>query len=77
MFLDGETKVTLGYPRRNDGRPAFDGYLDTPHRTVAVWTVEWVKLLETNVPTTRTRIRVWTNHPIEPADIYVGVGEGA
>ncbi len=77
MFLDGETKVTLGHPRRNNGRPAFDGYLDTPHRQVAVWTVEWVKLLETSVPTARTQIRIWTNHPTEPDDIYIGVGEGA
>ena len=49
--------------------------LDTPRRKVAVWTVEWKKLLETRVPTTRTRIRVWINHPTEPDDVYVGVGE--
>ena len=75
MYQDGETKVTLGHQHRNDGRPAFDGYLDTPHRKVAVWTIEWDMVLETSVPTTRTRIRVWTNHPTEPDDI--GVGEGA
>jgi hypothetical protein len=75
-FIDGETRVALGKPIETNDRPAFDGYLDTPRRKVAVWTVEWKRLLETSVPTTRTRIRVWTNHPTEPDDVYVGVGEG-
>jgi hypothetical protein len=75
MFLDGETKITLGPPPKTKDRPAFDGFLDTPRRKVGVWTVEWEKLLETSVPTTRTRIRVWTNHPTEPDDVHVGVGE--
>jgi hypothetical protein len=75
MFQDGETKVTLGQPLKTDDRPAFDGFLDTPRRRVAVWIVEWRKLLEMRVPTTRTRIRIWTNRPREPDDVYVGVGE--
>ena len=75
MFQDGETRITLGQPLKTDDRPAFDGFLDTPHRKIAVWTVEWEKLLETRVPTIRTKIRIWTNHRTEPDDVYIGVGE--
>jgi hypothetical protein len=75
MFQDGETKITLGPPVKADDRSAFDGFLDTPHRTVAVWIVPWERVLETRVPTTRTRVRIWTNHSTEPDDVYIGVGE--
>ena len=73
--MNGETKITIGEPLATDDRPAFDGFLDTPRRKVAVWTVECQQLLEMSVPTTRTKIRVWTNDPLEPDEIYVGVGE--
>jgi hypothetical protein len=75
MFQDGETKVTFGRPINPKDRPVFDGFLYTPHRKVAVWTVPWDKVLETGAPTTRTRILIWTNHPTEPDDVYIGVGE--
>jgi hypothetical protein len=75
MFQDGETKITLGQALETKDRPALDGFLDTPRLTVAVWTVEWQRLLEMKVPTTRTRIRIWTNHPTEPNEVYVGAGE--
>jgi hypothetical protein len=77
MFLDGETKVTLGRsaPKwwssgvRRISRYAASQGGRMDHRVD--------KLLEASVPTTRTRIRVWTNHPTEPDDIYIGVGEAA
>ena len=75
MCQDGETRITLGNPTKTSYRPAFDGFLDTPDCTVAVWTVPWEKMLEAKVPTTRTRLRIWTNHPSEPDDVYIGVGE--
>src|SRR5262245_41916140 len=73
MFQDGETKITFGYPLNRDQQPTFDGFLDTPHRTVAAWIVPWEKVLETRVSMTRTRIRIWTNHSREPDDICIGV----
>jgi hypothetical protein len=76
MYQDGETEVALGRPLNTNRRPAFDGFLDTPSRKVAVWTIEWDKVLATSVPTTRTRIRIWTNHPTEPDDVHIGVGDG-
>jgi hypothetical protein len=74
MFQDGETEVVLGRPLNTKRRPAFDGFLETPGRKVVVWTNEWDKVLETSVPTARTRIRIWTNHPTEPDDVHIGVG---
>ena len=74
MFQDGETEVALGRPLNTNRRPAFDGFLETPNRKVVVWTNEWDKVLETSVPTSRTRIRIWTNHPTEPDDVHIGVG---
>jgi hypothetical protein len=76
MYQDGETEVTLGRPLNTNRRPAFDGILETPGRKVAVWTVEWDKVLETRVPTARTRVRIWTNHPTEPDEVHIGVGDG-
>lgn len=75
MFQDGETRITLGNPKKTSDRPAFDGFLDTPDRTVAVWIVPWEKVLEAKVSETRTRLRIWTNHPSEPDDVYIGIGE--
>jgi hypothetical protein len=74
---DGKTTITIGTPAEaKDGYgPTFDGFLDTPHHKVAVWTVEWEKLLEASVPTGRTRIRIWTNHASWPDKIHIGLGE--
>ena len=69
MFQDGETKITLGHPVDTSSRAAFDEFLDTPQHTVAVWIVPGEKVLEAKVPTTRARIRIWTNLSTEPDDV--------
>ena len=73
--MDGQTEIVMGKaPEIDPGhRPSFDGVLETPSHVVCVWTVEWEKVLETRVPTTSTRVRVWGNHPTEPDEIIVGV----
>jgi hypothetical protein len=75
-FMDGETEVTLANTRdvHSDNEPAFDGVLETPSRTVIVWTVERKTLLEAAVDGRRTRVRVWTNHPMEPDKVAIGLG---
>lgn len=73
--MDGTTNITLGPPPNVNGRPAFAGFLETPHHRVAVWTIEWLKLLEARVPASRTRIRIWTNHPTCPSEVFIGIGE--
>ena len=76
MFQGGETRITLGQPLTTDDRPAFDGFLDTPRRRVAAWTVEWENLLRSvawvgaqrrpraalaTIPALRAGLRHWQN----------------
>jgi len=73
---DGPTEVVLGKAQEVDpGRaPAFDGDLETPHGAVTVSTVEGNAILESKVLETRTRVRIWVNHPRWPDKVVVGVG---
>lgn len=77
MSQDGPTKITLddasAFAKR--GKPAWTGYLETPKGHVGVWTIEWDEVLSMDVPTKLTRIRIWTNRPREPDEVYIGVGE--
>ena len=74
-FMDGETEVSLGRQEPHGAtRPAFDGILDTPSKMVVVSTVEWTPILSTSVESTKTRVRIWTNHPTEPDDVWIAVG---
>lgn len=73
--VDGETNITLGPSAKASSPPAFEGLLETPNREVAVWTIEWQKLIAAKVPGGRTKIRIWTNHPTEPDEVYIGIGE--
>lgn len=74
---DGETAVTLGPAREVDpgNRPAFDGVLQTPNRTLVVTTVGDETLLKEGVPTAMTRVRAWTNRSSMPDRIIIGFGE--
>jgi hypothetical protein len=73
--VDGPTKISLGPSSKAGSNPEFSGFLDTPNHMGAVWTVEWQKLLEARVPTSRTKIRIWTNHPTEPDEVFIGLGD--
>lgn len=76
MFADGETLVLLGSATEVDpgDPPAFDGMLDTPNRAVVISTVERETVLAMPVPSSRTRVRIWVDHPTEPDKVIVGVG---
>lgn len=73
--MDGQTNITLGPPPRVTSPPVFAGVLETPNLHVAVWTIDWQKLLGARVPTRRTQIRIWANHPTEPDEVFIGIGE--
>lgn len=75
MEQDGATEIVLARTHEVDpgGRPAFDGMLETPNRTVVVSTVEQEVVLEAIVSSTRTRVQIWVNHPTEPDQILVGL----
>ena len=72
---DGPTHIAIGPGPKESGNPAFSGFLDTPNRKVAVWTIELEKVLEESVPTSRTRIRIWTNRPTCPTEVFIAIGE--
>jgi len=74
--MDGETEVRLGPAREvgQDGAPVFDGLLKTPTKELIVSTVEHEKFLGDTVPS-ETRIRIWTNEPVEPDKIAIGWGD--
>jgi hypothetical protein len=73
---DGPTEVILGKMQEVDPgfQSAFDGDLETPHRTVTVSTVERNTILQSKVTATRTRVRIWVSHPRWPDKVIVGLG---
>ncbi len=74
--MDGETEIKLGPADEVwlDNRPAFEGTIETPTHTVAVFTTEWTKLLEINVSSESSQLKIWTNRSREPDKIVIGVG---
>jgi hypothetical protein len=78
MQHDGETHILLSDepPPPSTSLPilAFDGPLRTPARRVAICSILDEPLLAIDVPTTNTRIRLWTNERSEPNEIFVHVG---
>lgn len=74
--MDGKTEITIGLADEVDPgkKPEFDGTLATPTRTIVVSTAESEMVLEANVPTVQTRMRIWTNRPKEPERVIVGIG---
>jgi hypothetical protein len=72
---NGETEVTLGTMQEVPHEIlAFEGELETPNCTVAVWTVRRETVLEAPVPHASTRVRIWVNHPSEPNKVFVALG---
>jgi hypothetical protein len=74
--MDGETEVILGVAVDVDPgvQATFDGILETPRQAVIVATVEHTSILQTIVPTKRTRVRIWTNDRNEPDRVQIGLG---
>ena len=75
---DGETLISLSTDPAavTPGEVLrFDGPIVTPSRRLSISTVVGIQLLAMDVPHSRARIRVWTNHETEPDEIHVIVGE--
>ncbi len=72
---DGETKVTIGPGEQVglDGEPLFDGWIDTPSKTLIIETVLAEPVLQTYVASDRTRIRIWTDGHPDTEFVVVGV----
>jgi len=70
---DGTTRLTLtDEPApEDDAAPVYDGVIATPARKLAACTVLLETIVEIDVPSQATRVRVWANHATEPDDIRV------
>ena len=73
--FEGETNLTLGPGNEveADRAPAFDGVLKTPGRRIVLETVWHDPLLEMATAGTETRVRIWTNRPVTPDEVIVGI----
>lgn len=72
---DGETEILLGPAQEIDPgiRPAFAGVLDTPDHRVVVMAGLFEELIETNVSSSRTTVKIWINHPEWPDRVLIGL----
>jgi hypothetical protein len=72
---DGPTAFVLGDGPdvAPDGPASFEGVLTTPSRALKVWTVDKQTLLQSVVPETRTRVRIWLSHPQWPDKVIIGL----
>lgn len=73
---DGDTTVTLGSAREIGLQtpPVFDGQIRTENQKIVVSTAHLDIVLSDDVPTTKTRVRIWENHPSEPDEIVIAHG---
>lgn len=76
-FMDGTTEFVLGSAEEvtPDQEPIFDDVLETPSRAVAIRTSHLRTILGNKVPTSSTRVRIWTNDPSEPDRVIIGLGD--
>jgi hypothetical protein len=74
-FMDGETEIIIGNQGEINpaGQLAFESSIETPNRTIILSTSERETLLTRSVPNSRTHVRVWVNHSMEPDHIVVGL----
>lgn len=72
----GDTNVTFGpFDELNEtAEPAFDGFLETSHKRLIVFGATVSEYISTTVPSTKTRIRIWIDHPIEPSNVVIAWG---
>lgn len=74
---EGDTSITLGPFEELAPQPAppkFDGVLATPEHRVFLFDANIPEILSMDVPETRTRVRIWTNHKTEPDDVIIALG---
>ena len=74
--VDGEVELTLGPAQEVALReaPEFDGSIDTPSRRMMISGPDSEPIVQAETPDTRTRVRIWRNHPVWPDKVVVGWG---
>ena len=73
---DGDTHVTFGPASEIVGakRPDFDGTLNTPNKEIILFDADEPQYAIADVPSLKTRIRVWIDHPTEPENVVIAWG---
>lgn len=73
---DGETVFEVGEASEIalSTAPAFDGMLNTPDMKLLFFDANVDNFATIPLPTARTRIRVWIDHPREPEHVVVAWG---
>lgn len=54
--------------------PDFEGWLETPRRSVICSDVNEIAFLVAEAAGTRTRVRIWLDNPAEPAAVRIALG---
>lgn len=75
-WSDGDTNVTFGPISEITGirKPDFDGILNTPNNELILFDAIEPEFASAHVPSTKTRVRVWIDHPIEPENVVIAWG---
>lgn len=73
---DGDTHFTVGEASEITMAtpPTFDGILNTPDKMLVFFDANDPKFASLSVPTIKTRIRVWIDHPTQPENVVVAWG---
>lgn len=69
---DGSTNIAFDdRPPEEAGAPQYDGVVLVPTGTLSVCTVLDEIVLSRRIDAERARVRIWTNHPMEPDEIVI------
>lgn len=69
---DGSTNIAFDdRPPEGAGAPQYDGVVLVPTGTLSVCTVLDEIVLSRRIDAERARVRIWTNHPMEPNEIVI------
>jgi hypothetical protein len=74
---DGDTHVTFGPASEiiEAGQPDFDGILNTVNKEIILFDALYPQFAIAQVPSVKTRIRIWMNHPTSPDQVTIAWGE--
>ncbi|WP_432346196.1 hypothetical protein WMC41_21115 [Shinella yambaruensis] len=73
---DGDTSFSVGEASEitMSTPPTFDGFLDTPDKRLVFFGANEPEFASVSVPTVKTRIRIWIDHPREPENVVIAFG---
>lgn len=76
-FLDTHiTHVTFGPASKitEAGQPDFDGILNTVNKEIILLDALYPQFAIAQVPSVKTQIRIWMNHPTSPDQVTIAWG---